>query len=240
MILDVLIALIMLLTVFFGFQRGLIQPLLVELAFLLPLLWVLGHRDAYLAGMFRLLHVNPVLAIFLALIAAVVLAFFAGRLGGLIHRMPVVRGVDGFFGVFGQALLALLLCYGLVSALVAMDKAFAPTVTAPALTFPQVEAMKRQLTSSTLASGLVNWGELKRLEDQAKKGGAARIAETPQLNQFATVYEDFLQPQLRGSRLAPIVLGLGQRLPGVGRFGPRDLPRPPSPPPAPTPSPRKS
>lgn len=242
MILDVLIALIFLLAVFVGFQRGFIQPLLIQLAFLVPLLLVLGRRDGYLATMSRYFHVNAVLAIFLALIFAVVLAFFAGRLGGLIHRMPVVRGVDGFFGVFGQALFALLVCYGLVSALVAMDKAFAPTVSAPALNLAQVEAMKKQLASSSFASSLVNWGEFKRLEEQARKGGAARISETPQLNQFATIYEDFLQPQLRGSRLAPIVLGFGQRVPGIGHYGSRDLPRPSPTTPAPgtSPTPKKS
>ena len=53
-------------------------------------------------------------------------------------------------------------------------------------------------------------------------------------------YEDVLQPQLSGSRLAPVVLGIGQRVPGVGKFGPRDLPRKtPKATPIPSPTPKK-
>ena len=72
------------------------------------------------------------------------------------------------------------------------------------------------------------------------KGPGASIAQAPQLNQLATAYEDVLQPQLSGSRLAPVVLGIGQRVPGVGKFGPRDLPRKtPKATPVPSPTPQK-
>jgi hypothetical protein len=157
--------------------------------------------------------------------------------------MPVVRGVDGFFGLFGQAFVAILACYALLSALVAMEKAFGPSANAPALTLAQVQAMQRLLTENPIDSNLVDRGDFRRLQDQARKPTGARIAEAPQLNQLASVYEDFLQPQLAGSRLAPIVLGIGQRVPGVGRFGPSDLPRrilrvTTTPGAAPTPTPR--
>jgi uncharacterized membrane protein required for colicin V production len=224
-ILDVLIAVIVLAAIFVGFQRGLIQPLLIELLVFLTL-WVFLHdRNGYLAFMEQHFHANAVLAIFFVLIVAAVAAYVGARVGGLIHRMPVVRGADGFFGVLVQGFLAIIVCYALLSALVAMDKAFNATATATTLTVAQIQAMQKQLTSNGLVSSLIDKSDFSRLEGLAKRPGGTTIGQAPQLNQLATAYEDFLQPQLSGSRLAPVVLGIGQRVPGVGRFGPRDLPR---------------
>jgi uncharacterized membrane protein required for colicin V production len=238
-ILDVLIAVIVLVAVFVGFQRGLIQPLLIELLVFLTLFLFLHDRNGYLAFMDRTLHANAVLAIFFVLIVVAVAAYVGARVGGLIHRMPVVRGADGFFGVFVQGFLAVLFCYAMLSALVAMDKAFNATATATSLTVAQVRSMQKQLTSNGLIGGLVDTRDFGRLEDLAKKQGGATISQAPQLNQLATAYEDVLQPQLSGSRLAPVVLGIGQRVPGFGKFGPRDLPkRLPKVTPAPSPPPK--
>jgi uncharacterized membrane protein required for colicin V production len=224
-ILDVLIAVIVLAALFVGFQRGLIQPLLVELLVFLTL-WVFLHdRIGYLSFMQEHFHANPVLAVFFVLIVAAVAAFVGARVGGLIHRMPVVRGADGFLGVFVQGFLAIIFCYALVSAMVAMDKAFNATATATTLTTAQVQAMQKQLASNGLVSTLVESSDLRRLQSLAGKPGGTTIAQAPQLNQLATAYEDILQPQLSGSRLAPLVMGIGQHVPGVGKFGPRDLPR---------------
>jgi uncharacterized membrane protein required for colicin V production len=239
-ILDVLIAVVVLVAVFVGFQRGLIQPLLIELLVFLTLFLFLHDRNGYLAFMERALHANAVLAIFLVLIVAAVAAYAGARIGGLIHRMPVVRGADGFFGVFVQGFLAILVCYVFLSALVAMDKAFNATATATSLTVAQVQVMQKQLAANQLVSGLVDSRDFKRLQDLAKRPGGASISQAPQLNQLATAYEDVLQPQLSGSRLAPVVLGIGQRVPGVGKFGPRDLPRrTPKATPVPSPTPKK-
>jgi len=161
-------------------------------------------------------------------------------MGGLIHRMPVVRGADGFFGVFVQGFVAILVCYAMLSALVAMDKAFNATATATSLTVTQIQAMQKQLGANGLVAGLVDSRDFRRLEDLAKRPGGASISQAPQLNQLATAYEDVLQPQLSGSRLAPVVLGIGQRVPGVGKFGPRDLPRKtPKATPIPSPTPKR-
>jgi uncharacterized membrane protein required for colicin V production len=223
-ILDVLIAVIVLAAVFVGFQRGLIQPLLVELLVFLTLLLFLHDRNGYLAFMQRL-HVNAVLAIFVILIFVVVAAYLGARVGGLIHRMPVVRGADGFLGVFVQGFLAILFCYVMLSALVVMDRAFNATATATSLTVAQLQAMQKQLNSNGLVGGLVDPADFAKLKNLAQKQGGASLSQAPQLNQMATAYEDVLQPQLAGSRLAPVVLGIGQRVPGVGKVGPRDLPK---------------
>lgn len=242
MVIDVLVALAVAVAVVIGFYRGIIQPLLSETFFVATLALIFRNRQGFAELTGRLLHANAVISIFLALVLALAMGFVGARLGGLIHRMPAVRGVDGFLGVFAHGFVALVFCYLLLSALVVLDKAFAPTLNNASLSAAQVAAIKRQLASSPLTAGLANNSDLARLQAAAARPGGAKISETPQLNQLQTVYEDFLQPQLRSSHLAPVVLGIGQHLPLIGRVGPKDLPRAttspsPSPSPRPLPSP---
>ncbi len=239
MAIDIVIGLAVLIALYVGYQRGVVQPLLVELFFLGAILIILRDRHSYASAMEKYLHANAVLAVFLALIIAVAAGFAGGYLGGMIHRMPVVRGVDGFLGVFVHAGFAILISYLLLSSLVVLDKAFAPTFNAATLTFAQVESIKRQLASNPLTASLVDSRDIARLEKQSKTPGGARISETPQLNQLQSLYQDFLQPQLSSSRLAPIVLSIGQKVPVLGHLGPRDLPSPSPKPKPPSPAPTK-
>lgn len=223
MVIDVLIALILIIAIVIGFFRGAIQPLLAELCFAGTLLVLWRDRTGFASLLQRVLHANAIVSVFVALILAVVLAYLGARVGGLLHRMPLVQGADGFLGVFVHAFVAIVVCYAVLSGLVVVDKAFQPTIDNAALNSAQVESIRKQLASNPLTSSLATSADMGRLEQQAKKPGGARISETSQLNQVQSVYLDFLQPQLRGSRLAPIVLRIGQHVPGFGRVGPEDL-----------------
>src|ERR687887_1338683 len=103
MIIDILVALMVLAAAFVGFQKGFIQPLLAEILFVGSLLVLLNNRDAYLAFMKDVIHANALIAVLAALIIATVFSYAGIRVGGIIHRMPSVRGWDGFLGVFVQA-----------------------------------------------------------------------------------------------------------------------------------------
>ncbi|MDQ6773008.1 MAG: hypothetical protein M3024_08470 [Candidatus Dormibacteraeota bacterium] len=234
MLIDLAILAVLVAAVAVGFFKGALQPLLVELLFGGTLLILWRGRDGFAGLISRVLHINAVFAVVVALILAVVLAYAGARLGGLVRRMPVVQGADGFFGVFVQALVAVLASYVVVSGLVALDAAFRPTLTAPTLTSAQVQAMERELGASPLTSWLTGGPDFARLTAEAKTPAGAKISETARLNQVRTVYLDLLQPQLHGSRLSRPVLGFGQHWPGLGHVGPKDLP--PSPGPSPRPA----
>jgi len=240
LVIDIGIGLVLLVALYIGYQRGVVQPLMVYLFFLLAILIILRDRHSYTAAMEKYLHLNAVLDVFLALIVAVVAGYLGGHLGSMIHRMPVVRGLDGFLGIFVNLFFALLMCYLLLSAMVVLDRAFAPMVASPGLSLAQVEQLKRQLASNPLTSSLVDSRDIARLEAQARLPGGAHLAETPQLSQLVSGYEDFLQPQLMSSRLAPIVLRIGQRIPFVGHVGASDLPPKRAPAPSPSPTPKKA
>src|SRR5207249_9862389 len=104
-------------------QRGVIQPLMAEIFFFGTLLAVFRFHDQYTTEMQKLLHLTPVLSVFLALIIAVVLGAIGGAIGGMFHRMEAIRGVDGLLGVFVHGVGTVGVIYLVGSALVTVAQA---------------------------------------------------------------------------------------------------------------------
>ncbi len=225
MFIDIAIAIALLVAIYVGYQRGVVQPLLVEIFFLGALLIIIRDRHAYQTAMEKYLHTNAVLDVFLALIVAVVAGFVGGQLGAMIHRMPVVRGIDGFLGIFVHAGFVVLISYVLLSALVAFDKAFGPTVSAATLTLQQVQTLQNNIEGNPLSAFFVDEKDLAKLKQEATQPGGARLETVSQLSQLQNFYEQFLQPQLASSRAAPVIMSIGQKIPVIGHAGPKDLPK---------------
>lgn len=225
MIIDILIVLMVVGAALVGFQKGFIQPLLAELLFIGTLLILLGNRNAYVAFMRGVFHANAVIAVFAALIIAAVLGYVGVRVGGLVHRMPSVRGWDGFLGIIVQALVAVVIAYGIISTMIVLDRAAGPSVNNSALTVAQAKSLQKQLESNAVTAPLGDSADFRALLAQAAKPGGAHITDAAQLNQVVTLYQDLFLPQLERSRLAPLVMRIGDHVPFVGHFGPRDLPK---------------
>lgn len=225
MIIDILIVLAVLVAAFVGFQRGFIQPLLAEVLAIGTLLFLLDNRDGYVGFLHAVFHANAAVAVVLALVIAGALGYAGWRLGRVIHRMPAVRGWDGFLGIFGQVLVAVLFVYGLISAMLAIGQAMTLSAKTGTLTVAQARAVQKYLEANSLTAPLGNGPEFKLLLEQAAHPGGARLTGAGQLNALETTYQDLLLPQLRGSRLAPMVMRIGDHVPVAGHFGPRDLPR---------------
>lgn len=237
MVLDIVIAVVFVAAVVVGFQRGLIQPLLTEILFLGALVLILRNRQGYAALIQRLLHTDtPVLPVVIAVLIAIVAGFIGGQLGGMIHRMPVVRGIDGLLGVFLHALVAIIFLYLVVSALVVADKAFTPLLSYTKLTLAQVDSLRRTLDMNPLTGALGDSHSIKDLQTQAKSPNGATLSTAPQLKAAELFFDDFLEPQLRSSRLAVWVVRIGDHIPVVGHVSPQDLPHGPVPTPKPSPS----
>jgi hypothetical protein len=222
-IIDILILLVVIGAAWIGFQKGLVQPLLAESFALGTLLLIVGHRDGFSAAAQALFHANVILAIFMAVVVAVGMGYLGARLGGAIHKMPAVRGVDGFVGVWMQTLLAVAFCYVLISGIIVMDKAFTPIGT-PTVNATQLSGIERQLASNPLTATVIDIRQLRSFDARAARPGGVRVTDLPGLSQLQSVY-DFLQPQLAGSRLAPAIMSVGGHLPGLGQFGPKDIPK---------------
>jgi hypothetical protein len=223
-IIDVLIVLVVLGTTWVGFQRGLVQPLLAELFGLGTILLILHNRSGFASVAQALFHASGALAVVVALVLAILTGYLGARLGGAIHKMPVVRGVDGFLGVWLQALFGIGVCYVLISGIIVMDRAFTP-ISTPTVNAAQLHAIERQLAANPFTSTVLDGHDLQSSNAQATRSGGVRLSDLPGIGAIQGVYSDFLLPQLSGSRLAPFIMGVGRHIPGLGPFGPKDLPR---------------
>jgi uncharacterized membrane protein required for colicin V production len=233
-IIDVIVVLVLIVALVTGYQRGVIQPLMAEIFFFCTLLAVFRFHDQYTNEMQKLLHLNAVLSVFVALIIAVVLGAAGGAIGGAFHRMEAIRGVDGLLGVFVHGVVTLVVIYLAVSALVTLDNAFQPALKSASLTLTQVNQLENEILSNPITSALVSKSDMQALKTAAAKSNAAHLDSVGGIHQLQQIYSDFVQPQLHSSKTVPVVLSIGQHLPFIGHVGPHDL-KPVTASPSPTP-----
>jgi len=237
MVIDIAVAVLIVLALFLGYQRGVIQPLMAEIFFFGTLLVIFRFHDQYTSEMQKLLHLNPVLSVFVALILAVVLGAVGGAIGGAFHRLDAIRGVDGLLGVFVHVAVTLVIIYLGISALVTLDNAFVPTLNKASLTLSQVNDLENKILSNPITSAMVSREDLAALKKAASTASGAHIDSISGIHQLEQLYTGFLEPQLHSSRTAPFILGVGHHLPLIGHVGPNDLKPLPTTSPATCPSP---
>jgi len=240
MIIDLAVALLLVLALVLGYQRGVIQPLMSEIFFFGTLLVIFRFHDQYTAGMAKVAHLTPVLSVFAALILAIIMGAIGGAVGGAFHRLEAIRGIDGLLGIFVHAGVTIVIAYLAISALVTLDNAFEPTLKSASLTLAQVNKLESSILSNPITSAMVSKQDMQALKDAASKPAGARIDSIGGIHQLQQIYTDFLQPQLHGSKTVPVILSIGRHLPFIGRVGPGDLKPLPSPVPSPSPSPSPS
>ncbi len=242
-IIDIIVVLVLVIALITGYQRGVIQPLMAEIFFFGTLLVIFKFHDSYTTEMQKLLHLNAVLSVFVALIIAVVLGALGGAIGGAFHRMEAIKGVDGLLGIFVHGVVTLIVIYLVVSALVVLDNAFEPALKTASLTLTQVNQLEGEILSNPITAAMVSKSDLQALKAAAQKTNAAHIDSVGGIHQLQQIYSDFLQPQLHSSHTVPFILGFGRHVPFIGHVGPSDLKPLPSPSPtpkvSPTPSPKK-
>jgi uncharacterized membrane protein required for colicin V production len=223
-VLDVVIVIVVLIALVIGYQRGVIQPVMTQAFFFGALFVIYRDRTDFLNAVQHYLHQGIAVAIFLALVIAVVAGYIGSVVGQALHRMPVARGIDGLLGVFVNALIWLVVIYYGLCAMIVLDRAFTPFVNQTKLTAAQVTTITNTIESNPIAAALVDPKDLKKLKDESKTANGASLSTVTQLDNLKNVYEDFVRPQLKGSRIAPYVMRLGQAL-HLGKFGAKDLPK---------------
>jgi uncharacterized membrane protein required for colicin V production len=237
MFIDVAVAVLILLALFLGYQRGVIQPLMAEIFFFGTLLVIFRFHDQYTSEMQKLLHLNPILSVVAALILAIILGAVGGAIGGAFHRLDAIRGIDGLLGIFVHVAVTLVIIYLGISALVTLDNAFVPTLNQASLTLAQVNDLENKILSNPITSAMVSKDDLAALKKAANSTGGAHLDSISGIHQLEQLYTGFLEPQLHSSRTVPFILGFGQHLPFIGHVGPTDLKAVPTPGPVTCPSP---
>jgi len=236
-IIDIAVALLLIIALIIGYQRGVIQPLMAEIFFFGTLLVVFRFHDQYTSQMEKLLHLSAVLSIFLAIILAIVMGAIGGAIGGAFHRLESIRGIDGLLGIFVHVAVTLVVVYLAISALVVLDNAFEPTIRSASLTLAQVNKLETWVESNPITAAMVSKQDLAALKNAAGGASGAKLDNVAGIHQLQQIYTSFLQPQLHSSRSVPIILGIGSHMPFIGHVGPSDLHPVPSPLPSPSPTP---
>src|SRR5437588_11809183 len=195
MIIDIVIVLVLVIALFLGYQRGVIQPLMAEIFFFGTLLVIFRFHDQYTNEMQKLLHLSPVFSVFVALILAVILGAVGGAIGGAFHRLEAIRGIDGLLGVFVHVVVTVVVIYLAVSALVTLDNAFEPALRSANLTVTQVNQPESKILSNPITAAMVSKSDMQALKAAAAKNNAAHLDSVQGIHQLQQTYTDFLQPQ---------------------------------------------
>jgi uncharacterized membrane protein required for colicin V production len=240
LVIDIAVAILVVLALVLGYQRGVIQPLMAEIFFFGALLLIFKFHDSYTNEMEKIAHINAVLSVFVAVVIALVLGAVGGVVGGAFHRMEAIRGIDGLLGIFVHVAVTIVLIYLAISALVTLDNAFVPTLNRASLTLDQVNQLETQILSNPITAAMVSKDDLNTLKSAAARTNAAHLDSIAGIHQLEQLYTGFLEPQLHSSRTVLIILSIGDKLPIIGHVGPNDLKAVPTPASCPTPSPSPS
>ena len=237
-ILDIVILVFVAGAIFVGYKYGTVQPVFAFLGFVLTCLFMLGHWSPYQRFLDQRVHSNAVLDAVLVLGAAILLAWAGWKLGGFVHRMPIVRGADGLLGVVVCALIAIWLVYGVLSLGSALGQGFGDTIGQTTTTEAQAQAIRVWVDGNPILRLAISASDLQQLEQAAKtpNNPNSAISNFSSLQQLQTIYRVVFRSQLESSRLAPIVMWIGQHTPIIGHEGPSALPSRPTPAPVASPS----
>lgn len=237
-ILDLVILVFVAAAVFIGYRYGTVQPVLALLGFVLVGVVLAGHWSGFSRFLDQRAHSNGVVDALLILALAILIAWVGWKLGGFLHRMPIVRGADGLFGVVVCGLIAIWLLYGVLSIGAALGKGFDSTIGQTTTTEAQAQAIRIWVEGNPILRLLVSTSDVQQLEQAAKtpNNPNSAISDFASLQQAQTIYRVVFRSQLRSSHLAPIVMWIGQHTPIIGHEGPSDLPPRATPTPAVSPS----
>jgi uncharacterized membrane protein required for colicin V production len=212
---DLAIILAVALGVLMGWSRGLIGPLLAEATFLIGI-FVISKQPNLVAGLVPQGIPGPVGTLGLLAAISVVVGVVGRLVLGMLFRLPLARKGDKLVGAVAHGALALVLVYVLLIGVASADKVLAPINAVASIRSPQLQAMQSLLSQYPQAAGIVNPSELGRLANVA----SGRAVPFDQLGQYAKAinwYEHDLRPQVKTSRIAPIVMQIGRHLPIIGQ-----------------------
>ena len=210
---DVAIALAIVLGAVAGWRKGFVVPLVAQAGALLGLATLFAGplSSAIPTGTLGLLAGFGALAVGGSVLGAV-----ASFLTGLVYRFTAVRRVDQVLGIPLGAVTAAISMYVALLATLTLDGWLDPLHRTSVLNAKDIQALQQIVAANPAAGAFADPAAL-----QALAATAARApVQVDDLGKYAAVlafYEKMLRPQLLASRLAPLLLAVGEPLPVIGR-----------------------
>jgi uncharacterized membrane protein required for colicin V production len=211
---DVAIVVVIALGVWIGWRNGLIGPLLAEGTFLLAY-WIVSTHPS-LVGLIPASVPRPLAVLLLPAALALVVGFVGRAVFMSLFRLPLTRQLDKLLGAAANGAVAFVIVYVVLVGLAGAGTVLDPLSQVKSIQPTQVAAMQMLLAANPQVAGFVPAGELGQLATVASIHPVG-LAQLGQYAQVINYYEQTLRPQLATSRLAPLVLKYGGRLPLIGR-----------------------
>jgi uncharacterized membrane protein required for colicin V production len=200
-----------------GWNWGFVRPLVAEISFGVAFVVVAAFRTPLLALLQPRVNLPPALILILATLGlAFVLNILAGRLAA---RMWAARlgPVDSLLGVGLQLGILIIVVYAALVTLVGTERAVRPLLANP-VTVSAVDSFSAVVQHDAFLSTLVRPEQL-AADRRAAATGRLTLPLMEIQHPWIRLYLDTIRQPFLHSRLAPVVLRLGDRLPLVGRPG---------------------
>ena len=196
-----------------GWRKGFVVPLIIQAGALLSL-------GALYAGPFQSAVPSGISGIGLGIGALVIGSSLLGAIGGflvsVVYRIGVLKRLDKVAGIpLGAATAAVTLYVALVG-VITVDGWLGPLNGTLAIGPQQLASVQKLASLNPTLSAFADPTSLNMLATAAAKAPIP----TEELGKYDAAlgfYENSLRPALLSSKLAPALLGLGERLPVVGQ-----------------------
>jgi uncharacterized membrane protein required for colicin V production len=210
---DIGIAAVVAISAFVGWRKGFIAPLF---AVGLSLLGLYALYNGPAAGALPTGTTGLGLGVVVLGFAASIVGRIGSVLVSLVHRFAILKAADNTLGVPLGAATGLVAVYLGLMAIVSFDNLLAPFHGKASVDQAAVAAMKAALQANPQFSVMIDQASLDSMASQVVKQ-AIPADQLATYDQTLSFYEGTVRPALVSSLLAPPILGVGERLPILGR-----------------------
>jgi len=138
---------------------------------------------------------------------------------GIIRRMPMISPMDRTAGLIAHGIIAFVLVYLAIGAILDFDRQIYPFLIAGRATAQQVQSYRDAVDSNPVIRPLVNQTAIDSAQSQASSGPLP-LAKFQETERFLDFYIKYIREPMTVSRLAPIVNSVGGNLPLIGHSRP--------------------
>jgi uncharacterized membrane protein required for colicin V production len=210
---DLVVIAVVALAAFAGWKRGFIAPLF---AVSLTLVGLYSLYAGPGAGVVPTGAAGIGLGVVLVGIASSFLMRIGGTLVSFVHRVGILQKTDRVLGVPLGAATGLLTVYLALVAIVSFDGLIAPLHGKATVDQAAVAAVRAAVAANPQFTVMIDAGTLDALAAQVATA-AVPADQLAKFDQTLSFYETTVRPQLLSSAIAPILLGVGEHTPLIGR-----------------------
>jgi hypothetical protein len=210
---DLVVVMVVALAAFAGWRRGFIAPLFAVSLSLVGLYAVYAGPGAGIVP-------TGAAGIGLGVVLVGIASTFLMRIGmvivSVVHRIGILQKTDRVLGVPLGAATGLLTAYLALVAIVSFDGLIAPLHGKASVDQAAVAAVRAAVAANPQFAVMIDPGTLDTLAAQVAKS-AVPADQLAKFDQALSFYETTVRPQLLASAIAPLLLGVGEHAPIIGR-----------------------